>query len=214
MFSEDEMLSQFSIPRFKFGQIDIDIPVLLNGLSEADTVAQPDNVHHSDPDSLADTIIGRTERIVLAKTGTQITARQRQNLFKQTVELTQASFRQSQNMTVNLRNQFSLKTSQMIVETLQNIKKLQAQETDFKSLGKDIDLAMKAIWEAGVKIEKAPSTPMPAAIDVLADYTSLKDHGNDVTVSKVRVTLHEDSVSWKTILDDDGSVRSILTASD
>lgn len=215
-FSEDENLSKFTVPKFRFSNIELDIPYIVEAVTPATSTPSTKHVKHNSPKKITAKILSASTQFAETHLEYNLSDYQKNRLARKVQVVAKSSYDERNEMTTQLSNQYSLKVTQEVINSLLSIKKIQKclNDEQAKSRFVQLDKEIKSIWNTSVEIEVRPGKTEPGSIRVLADHGSLKDNATDINVARIKMTLHEDGLENKNTLGIDGEVTQRLVKSD
>lgn len=225
-FAEDEDLAGLTMPKFRFGEIKLDIPYLVSSIDTPAVPAapKPPARPHMPPDAMTDIVVGQMARSVGQQFSYTLTPSQRDRLSDSVEALATDSFKRRDTMTVDLAARYSLKASQTLLDVLKKAPslcdKLDAAEHNQTLRTIDENIRNSWIYASGAttasdKGEVKPKKPTPVhKLNILADHGSLKEFGSTENIARIQMTLHEEEVAVKRTLHPDGTVSDRIVRSD
>lgn len=213
VFADDELLAKFTIPKFRFGSVELDIPFLVTAVTEPIQLPHTKAVSHMPPEVLTDMVVSTIDRSLRSKIGYAVTGPQRIRIADHILHISEASYQKREAMTAEMSNSFSLKVTQSTIDQLKTIKRInelveKGKESEiFSTLDKNIN----ETWQMGVRIETKQGQIKPSQIKILADHSNLKENAESNNIARIKMTLYEDDLEHKNMLGVDGEVRKVVT---
>lgn len=213
VFSDDELLAKFTIPKFRFGSVELDIPFLVNAVTEPIQLPHTKVVNHMSPEVLADMVVSTIDRSLRSNIDYAITGPQRIRIADQILHISEASYQKRETMTAEMSNSFSLKASQSTIDQLKKIKRVKelVEKGKKSEIFSTLDKNIKETWQMGVRIETKSGQVKPGQINILADHSNLKENAETNNIARIRMTLYEDDLEHKNKLGLDGEVQKVIT---
>jgi hypothetical protein len=197
LYASNEILKNFSVPRFRAQDIELNIPIAIDALDEQEPVDyQPiDNirfnslVYHTIKDQLKTTKIDRKKSDLLRKEIAKST---------QTLEI---NLKAKEDKTISLQN-FSNQLSQKVIKIAQ-LEGNEPNEEVIKKLQKSLQEQLNP------EIKEPVRSIDPDKTKIIVESGKLKDY-NPQSITHIKIKLVEEGMEWQSIEKEDGKTDQRL----